>query len=49
MLKNPDGGHFVNVNFIVQVHNRIHLADLMRNLRKISDISRISRVKMKTF
>jgi GTP pyrophosphokinase len=33
----------------VQVHNRIHLADLMRNLRKISDISRISRVKMKTF
>jgi len=33
----------------VQVHNRIHLADLMRNLRKITNISRISRMKMKNF
>jgi guanosine-3',5'-bis(diphosphate) 3'-pyrophosphohydrolase len=48
-VEESDGGHFVNVNFIVQVHNRIHLADLMRNLRKITNISRISRVKMKTF
>jgi len=47
-VEESDGGHFVNVNFIVQVHNRIHLAELIRNLRKISNISRISRVKMKT-
>ena len=44
-IEEPDGSQYSNVNFTVQVRNRIHLADLMRNLRKIPDIVRINRVK----
>jgi GTP diphosphokinase / guanosine-3',5'-bis(diphosphate) 3'-diphosphatase len=29
----------------VQVRDRVHLAELMRNLRKIPDVVRINRVK----
>ncbi len=44
-VEDADGSAYVNVNFTVQVRNRIHLADLMRNLRKIPDVVRINRVK----
>ena len=40
-----DGSSFANLRFIVQVRNRLHLADLIRNLRKVSKINRINRVK----
>ncbi len=44
-VEEPDGSKYSNVNFTVQVRNRIHLAELMRNLRKIPDVVRINRVK----
>lgn len=44
-IEEPDGSKYSNVNFTVQVRNRIHLAELMRNLRKIPDVVRINRVK----
>ncbi len=44
-VEEPDGSQYANVNFTVQVHNRVHLAELMRNLRKIPDVVRINRVK----
>lgn len=44
-IEEPDGSQYANVNFTVQVRNRVHLADLMRNLRKIPDVVRINRVK----
>ena len=40
-----DGSQYSNVNFTVQVHNRVHLATLIRSLRKIQQIVRINRVK----
>ena len=40
-----DGSSFSNLRFIVQVRNRLHLADLIRNLRKMPKINRINRVK----
>ncbi|QDC45236.1 bifunctional (p)ppGpp synthetase/guanosine-3',5'-bis(diphosphate) 3'-pyrophosphohydrolase [Methylophilus medardicus] len=44
-VENSDGSQYSNVNFTVQVHNRVHLATLIRNLRKIQQIVRINRVK----
>ena len=44
-LQESDGSKFANINFIVQVKDRIHIADLIRNLRKIDKISRVNRVK----
>lgn len=44
-VEDSDGSQYSNVNFVVQVRNRAHLADLMRNLRKIPDVVRINRVK----
>ena len=44
-VEESDGSAYANINFTVQVRNRIHLADLMRNLRKIPDVVRINRVK----
>ena len=44
-VEEPDGSQYSNVNFTVQVRNRVHLAELMRNLRKIPDVVRINRVK----
>jgi GTP diphosphokinase / guanosine-3',5'-bis(diphosphate) 3'-diphosphatase len=44
-IEEPDGSQYSNINFTVQVRNRVHLADLIRNLRKIPDVVRISRVK----
>jgi GTP pyrophosphokinase len=45
-LEESDGSNFVNINFVVQVKNRIHLAEIIRSLRKINKISRIIRVKV---
>ena len=47
-VEQPDGSAFANLNFVVQVKNRIHLAELIRNLRKITKINRINRVKSLT-
>jgi len=47
-VEQPDGSSFANLNFVVQVKNRIHLAELIRNLRKITKINRINRVKSST-
>ena len=47
-VEQPDGSAFANLNFVVQVKNRIHLAELIRNLRKITKIDRINRVKSLT-
>jgi GTP diphosphokinase / guanosine-3',5'-bis(diphosphate) 3'-diphosphatase len=44
-MEEPDGSAYTNMNFTVQVENRVHLADLMRRLRKIPDMIRINRVK----
>ena len=41
----PDSSTYSNVYFTVQVEDRVHLADIMRNLRKIPDVVRINRVK----
>lgn len=41
----PDGSQYTIVNFTVQVHNRLHLAELIRNLRKIPEVVRINRIK----
>ncbi len=39
----PDGSRYATINFTVQVHNRVHLAGLIRNLRKIPEVARINR------
>ena len=45
-MEDPDeNAAYTNMLFTVQVENRVHLADLMRRLRKIPDVVRISRVK----
>lgn len=40
-----DGSNFVSINFVVQVKDRIHLAEVIRSLRRISKVSRINRLK----
>ena len=44
-VEEADGSAYANLYFTVQVKNRIHLADLMRGLRKIPDVVRINRTK----
>jgi GTP diphosphokinase / guanosine-3',5'-bis(diphosphate) 3'-diphosphatase len=44
-VEDSDGSKYTNVNFTVQVHNRVHLAELIRELRKIPQVVRINRVK----
>jgi GTP pyrophosphokinase len=44
-MEEPDGSAYTNMHFTVQVENRVHLAELMRHLRKIPDVVRINRVK----
>ena len=43
-----DGGGFTSINFLIEVKSRIHLADIIRNLRKIEQVSRINRFKCGT-
>jgi len=42
-IEDPDGSQYTKVHFMVQVHDRIHLAKLIRNLRQIPDVVRIHR------
>lgn len=44
-VEEADGSAYANLYFTVQVKNRVHLADLMRGLRKIPDVVRINRTK----
>ncbi len=44
-VEEEDGSAYANLYFTVQVKNRVHLADLMRGLRKIPDVVRINRTK----
>ncbi len=44
-MEDSDGSQYCNLNFTVQVRNRVHLAELIRNLRKIPDVVRINRLK----
>lgn len=41
-----DGSNFTTIRFLIEVRNRIHLADIIRQLRKIEQVSRITRTKM---
>jgi GTP pyrophosphokinase len=38
-------GAYTTMTFMLQVRNRHHLAQVMRNLRRISEVAKISRVK----
>jgi GTP pyrophosphokinase len=40
-----DGSHYSTVHFTLQVHDRLHLAQVMRALRRIPEVVRITRVK----
>jgi guanosine-3',5'-bis(diphosphate) 3'-pyrophosphohydrolase len=44
-MEESDDSAYTNMHFTVQVENRAHLARLMRGLRKIQEVVRISRVK----
>ena len=42
----PDeGGTYTTMLFTLQASNRVHLAQLMRGLRRIPEVVRITRVK----
>ncbi|NOT81330.1 MAG: bifunctional (p)ppGpp synthetase/guanosine-3',5'-bis(diphosphate) 3'-pyrophosphohydrolase, partial [Gallionella sp.] len=38
-------GEYTGLHFMLEVNNRLHLASIMRNLRKIPEVMRIIRVK----
>ncbi len=40
-----DGGTYTDMHFTLQVSDRLHLARIMRGLRRIPDVARLSRVK----
>jgi GTP pyrophosphokinase len=40
-----DGGQYAQMQFTVQVHNRRHLAAILRSLRRVQEVVRIARVK----
>lgn len=40
-----DGGQYAQMHFTVQVHNRSHLASILRGLRRVPEVVRIARVK----
>ena len=44
-LEESDGSVFATLNLVVQVRNRIHLAESIKNLRKITKVNKINRVK----
>ncbi len=44
-MEESDNSTYTDIMFTVQVYDRIHLADLMRRLRKISDVVRMNRTK----
>jgi GTP pyrophosphokinase len=44
-MEGDDGGTYISMHFTVQVEDRIHLAALMRSLRKVPEVVRLSRIK----
>lgn len=44
-MEESENSAYTNILFTVQVQNRLHLAELMRRLRKLPDLVRINRVK----
>lgn len=44
-MEEEDGSAYTTIHFTIQVENRMHLAKVMRSLRKIPEVVRISRVK----
>ena len=44
-MDTEDGSQYTTVHFTLQVHNRLHLAQIMRALRRIPEVVRITRVK----
>ena len=44
-MEEEDGSAYTTMNFTLQVENRVHLANVMRGLRKIPEVVRITRVK----
>ncbi len=47
-MDTEDGGQYSTVHFTLQVHDRLHLAQVMRALRRIQEVVRITRVKGST-
>ena len=46
VVVNPeDGGDYTDMHFTLQVSNRLHLAQIMRGLRHVPEVIRITRVK----
>ncbi|MGD9786813.1 MAG: bifunctional (p)ppGpp synthetase/guanosine-3',5'-bis(diphosphate) 3'-pyrophosphohydrolase [Sulfuricellaceae bacterium] len=44
-MEGEDGSAYTNMTFTLQVENRVHLAQVMKNLRRIQEVVRIARVK----
>ncbi len=44
-MEEGDGSAYINMHFTVQVENRFHLAQLMKRLRSIPEVTRINRIK----
>ncbi len=44
-MEEADASAYINMHFTVQVENRIHLAHLMKRLRTIPEVVRITRIK----
>jgi GTP pyrophosphokinase len=44
-MEESDDSAYTNIMFTVQIENRVHLAELMRKLRRIPEVVRINRVK----
>ena len=44
-LEPGDSSAYSNIHFTLQVHNRLHLAQIMRGLRRIPEVIRITRLK----
>ena len=44
-MERPDGGDVIAMFFGVQVHDRKHLAQVMRNLRHIPDVRKVQRAR----
>jgi len=44
-LEPGDSSAYANIHFTLQVTSRLHLASLMRSLRRLPEVIRISRLK----
>ncbi len=44
-MEESDNSAYTNMHFTVEVENRVHLAKLMRGLRKVQEVVRVNRMK----